>query len=115
MSFIRKFKALFHADWCDKCYQEMDLEKKKLFMLPMMVGHYRSHNDAKYYLENLYFVKKKAEIPTGYYACGIKKYHCSHCHNDVVELDIFLPVRDQERYEETLFFKDGELDSLLKD
>ena len=112
---FRKIRSWFHADWCEKCYSEMTVINKKLFMLPITVGHYQSHENAQYYIDNLYFVKKKSEIPTGYYACGLKKYHCPNCHHEITQLNIFLPVRDVEKYEDTIYFKNGELDVLLKD
>ena len=84
-------------------------------MLPMMVGHYVSHKDASYYKKNLVKVSKKADIPTGYYACGITKYHCPECQSERVKLSIFLPVRDVEKLEEVVFYENGELDDFIND
>lgn len=113
MGVIRKFKALFHDNWCPTCTKEMDLEKKELYMLPMIVGHYVSHQNADYYKRNLIKVTKKADIPTGQYACGMYVYKCKNCNKKVVKLSIFLPVRDVEKYEDTIFFNNGELNSFI--
>lgn len=82
-------------------------------MLPMTVGHYYSHQDAKYYKQNLIKINKKADIPIGTYACGIISYQCPNCGYKLTKLSIFLPVRDQEKYEEYIYFKNGELDEFL--
>lgn len=58
-------------------------------------------------------VDKKADIPIGYYACGIYQYQCPNCKESLVKLSIFLPVRDQEKIEEIMYFKKGELDSFI--
>lgn len=113
MGILRKAKALFHDDWCSKCQSEMNVEKKKLYMLPMMVGHYTSHSSPDYYKKNLVPVLKKADIPTGMYACGVISYKCPKCCNRAVKLSIFLPVRDQEKPEDAFLFEKGELDDFL--
>lgn len=114
MSIIKKIKALFKDNSCNECFADMDVEKKQLFMFPAMVGHYTHHDDAEYYLNNLIPVDKKADIPTGVYACGATKYTCPKCGHKMIKLSIFLPVRDQEKYEDTLFFNNGEVDNLFK-
>ena len=113
MGIIKKIKSLFHDDWCSDCQTEMLETYKQLFMLPISVGHYVSHNNAEYYKKNLVRVTSKKDIPVGIYACGIKKYRCSTCGRTIVNLSIFLPVRDQEKYEETICFKNGELDQFI--
>ena len=114
MSILRKIRAPFHDDWCRKCTEPMEVIKKQLYMLPILVGHYTSHTNAKYYIENLVRVNKKKDIPTGYYACGIYQYRCPKCTKRLVKLSIFLPVRDEEKYEETIIFENGELDNFLQ-
>lgn len=114
MSIIKKIKALFKDNSCNECYADMDEEKRKLFMFPAMVDHYTRHEEAEYYLNNLIPVSKKVDIPTGVYACGAIKYTCPKCGHKMVKLSIFLPVRDQEKYEDTLFFNNGEVDDLFK-
>ncbi len=106
---FKKLRALFHEDWCPECTETMEVLKKQLYGLPQMVGHYESHSDASYYIKNLTKVTKKADIPTGYYACGAHLYRCPKCGNQMVKLSIFLPVRDQEKYEETFFIKNKEM------
>lgn len=114
MSFLRKMRAPFHDDWCKRCTEPMEIRKKELYMLPILVGHYMSHSDAEYYIQNLVKVNKKKDIPTGYYACGIYMYHCPKCNYKVVKLSIFLPVRDEEKFEEAIIFENGELDVFLQ-
>lgn len=113
MGFLRKARAVFHDDWCSQCQSEMEVLKKQLYMLPMMVGHYISHSDAEYYKKNLILVSKKADIQTGMYACGIILYKCPKCCHRAVKLSIFLPVRDQEKQEEAFLFEKGEFDDFL--
>lgn len=113
MKMLKKIQSIFHDDWCKKCYTKMDVFDRHLYMLPMSVGHYVSHSDASYYKKNLYKVTRKADIPTGMYACGITRYKCSKCGYRVTKLSIFLPVRDQEKYEDFLYFEDGEFDEFL--
>lgn len=115
MKVIRKIQSFFHDDWCSECMEKMDVVKKQLYSLPMTVGHYVSHQDASYYIKNLIKVEKKKDIPVGYYACGIHSYRCPKCSHRFVKLTIFLPVRDQEKLEEVLFFDKGELDLFLLD
>ncbi len=110
---FRKLRSKFHDDWCSKCYCPMREVDRKLFMLPMMVGHYVSHSNPAYYQKNLVPVDCKADIPTGMYACGVIVYHCSDCGNHVVKLSIFLPVRDKEQYDDAFLFEHGELDDFL--
>ena len=40
---FKKFRATFHDDWCPDCYEKMEVLKKQLYSLPLMVGHYESH------------------------------------------------------------------------
>ena len=113
MGILRKMCSIFHDDWCSKCQSQMSETGRKLYMLPMTVGHYISHKDANYYRNNLIRVEKKADIPTATYACGAISYWCTKCGHRAVKLSIFLPVRDVEKYEDTIYFENGELDELL--
>lgn len=106
-------RLIFHDDWCRQCTEKMELTKKQLYMLPQVVGHYISHNDAQYYKKKLVKVNKKSEIPVGYYACGMYRYCCPKCDSKLVKLTIFLPVRDEEKYEDTILFQNGELDNFI--
>lgn len=115
MGIIKKFKSFFHDDWCSNCQIEMIENYKQLFMLPISVGHYVSHNNAEYYQKNLIKVSSKKDIPIGVYACGMKRYRCPKCGKQLVQLSIFLPVREKEKYEETIYFKNGELDTFIDD
>lgn len=113
MGMFRKMRAAFHDDWCGKCQSQMEQTGKKLYMLPMTVGHYVSHKEADYYRKNLRPVSRKAEIPAGVYACGIIGYRCPECGNRMTKLSVFLPVRDEEKYEESICFERGEIDDLI--
>lgn len=64
MGIFRKLREKFHDDWCSKCQNPMDEKKRTLYMLPMRVGHYVSHESAEYYRKNLIKVSHKADIPT---------------------------------------------------
>ncbi len=115
MGILRKMRAIFHDDWCSQCQATMEEKNRKLYMLPMMVGHYTSHKQADYYKQNLIRVNKKADIPTGNYACGMIAYTCPNCGHTAVKLSIFLPVREQEKFEEAFLFENGEMDSFLRE
>lgn len=114
MSILKKIKGLFHEDWCPICNTEMSLYDKQLFMLNETVSHYISTRDVKYFEKNLIKVNKKSEIPPGIYACGIKTYWCSDCGKKIVLVQVFLPVRDYEKQEDSFYFENGELDEFLK-
>ena len=112
MGLFDGLKKHFGGNRCKVCKAELQLLSRQLYRLPMTVGHYSPHTDALYYLKNARPVANKAEIPTGYYACGAKVYRCPDCRKRIVTLDIFLPVRDQEMQEDILSFEKGELDEL---
>ncbi len=114
MGFFRKLREKLHDDWCSECTSEMEVIRRQLYALPTMtVGHYASHEDPEYYIKNLVPVERKAEIPTGMYACGITAYRCPQCGHRAVKLLVFLPVRDMEKPEQGLYFEHGEMDALL--
>ncbi|TGY97415.1 hypothetical protein E5329_04525 [Petralouisia muris] len=114
MGLFRKIRSIFHENWCNLCQSEMDVLHKQLYALPdLTVGHYSSHENPEYYLKHLVPVEKKAQIPAGIYACGLHSYRCPQCENRRVQLTIFLPVREEEKTEEILFFDHGELDGLI--
>jgi len=113
MGLFKKMQSIFHADWCSICQCQMKEKKRQLYMLPMIVGHYVSHDDPNYYKKNLIKVNCKADIPTGTYACGAIIYECPQCGNRIVKLSIFLPVRDEEKYEDSICYKNGELDDFI--
>ncbi len=111
---FRKLRERFHDDWCSACTAQMETVKRQLYAMPgQRVGHYVSHDKPEYYTQNLVPVVRKAEIPTGMYACGIVAYRCPECGHRAVKLTIFLPVRESEKVEQTLYFEHGELDAFL--
>ena len=113
MGLFRKMREVFHDDWCSQCTAEMEVIRRKLYAMPMTVGHYVAHPEPEYYRQNLTPVSKKADIPTGQYACGIIAYRCPSCGHRAVKLDIFLPVRGIEKRERALYFDAGEMDDFL--
>jgi len=113
MRLFWKFRSLFHDDWCKKCGSTMEIKKHSLYMLPVLVSHYVSYQNANYYIDHLVKVNKKADIPIGYYACGIFTCHCPSCGYKTVKLSVFLPVRDQEKEEDIIYFEHGEMDNFL--
>jgi len=114
MGLFQTIRSMFHDDWCPQCKTPMELTHKQLYALPTMyVGHYQGHDDADYYKKHLVPVEKKAQIPTGMYACGIYVYRCPACGHRTVKLMTFLPVRDQEKMEQNLYFQDGEMDDFI--
>lgn len=114
MGLFRKLRGVFHDDWCSQCQNEMDVVHKQLFALPeLTVGHYVTHDDAAYYKKNLVKIQKKAEVPTGMYACGMHVYQCSMCGHKAVKLTVFLPVREEEKVEQVLYFDKGEMDDFV--
>lgn len=110
---FRKMRQIFHDDWCSRCTAEMEVIRKQLYMMPMYVGHYVSHEEPEYYKKNLIPVSKKADIPTGRYACGAITYRCPNCGHRAVKLDIFLPVRGVEKREDARYYERGEMDDFL--
>ena len=114
MGLLDGFMKRHRPDWCRACRLDMEEDRRRLFALPCMsVGHYVEHTDPEFYEENLYAVTQRADIPPGMYACGAVQYRCSGCGRRVTMLDLFLPVRDQEKHEGSVVFQNGELDDVL--
>lgn len=114
MGLLDKWLRKYQDDWCRGCRREMEIAHKQLFALPNMnVGHYTEHTDPEYYEESLYIVDQKADIPAGMYACCVIQYRCPECGKRVTVLDPFLPVRDEEKHEGTIVFRNGELDDFF--
>ena len=114
MGLFRNFRQIFHDDWCSQCTAVMEVRRRQLYAMPeQTVGHYISHKEPEYYKKHLIPVEKKADIPTGMYACGIIAYRCPECGHRAVKLSIFLPVRGEEKSQEGLYFEAGELDDFL--
>lgn len=42
------------------------------------------------------------------YACGLIAYRCPQCGHRAVKVSVFLPVRGEEKMEQTLYFDHGE-------
>lgn len=116
MGFLRKLRGLAHHDWCSQCQSPMAVAVEQLYALPrQMVGHYAVHNEPDYYKNpsNMVPVQSKSQIPTGMYACRLHAYRCGQCGHRAVMLTVFLPVRDQEKLEQRLYFDKGEMDGFV--
>ena len=114
MGIFRTVRGKLRGNWCGDCDLEMEPVFRRLYGLPTMtVGHYVIHSEPEYFKKHLVPVEKKAEIPTGMYACGIIAYRCPQCGRRVAKLSVFLPVRDIEKEEQTLYFERGEMDDFL--
>lgn len=114
MGLFDNFMNRHQPDWCRGCKRRMEEAHRQLFALPRVnVGHYVEHTDPEFYQKNLYIVDRKADIPAGMYACGAILYRCPGCGKRVTVLDPFLPVRDQEKHEGIVVFRNGELDDFL--
>lgn len=113
MGLFRKIKARLRDDWCGPCQIQMSETFQQLYALPMTVGHYSAHKDAEYYRRNLRPVAHRTEIPPGLYACKLTAYRCPDCGRRLVKLFIFLPVREQDKYEDVYLFEHGELNDLI--
>lgn len=113
MGLLQTLRAAFRDDYCDRCKVQAEEAGRRLFALPMTVGHYSSHKEADYYRRNMYPVTDKAEIPAGVYACHAVRYRCPDCGRQFVKLTVFLPVREQEKFEEALLFREGELNDIV--
>lgn len=93
----------------------MEIERKQLYAMPdQLVGHYVSHSDPNYYKTHLTPVSRKSDIPTGMYACGLILYRCPNCGHTAVKLSVFLPVREEEKVEECLYFDKREMDDFVR-
>ena len=111
MGLIGKFKAKFLDKYCSKCQHEMNVVSQSLYALPdMSVGHYVRHEDAGYYKRHLVAIQQKSQIPAGLYACTVTAYSCPQCGHRAVKLMVFLPVREEEKREQGLYFENGEMD-----
>lgn len=114
MGLLDKWLRKYQDDWCKGCKCAMEKTRKQLFALPnVTVGHYTEHKDPGFYQKNLHIVERKADIPSGMYACGAIQYRCPECGRRVTVLDPFLPVRDEEKHEGNVVFENGELDEFL--
>ncbi len=97
MGLIDRWLRQYQDDWCRSCKCAMEKHRKQLY----------------YYKKNLHPVNRKADIPSGMYACGAIQYRCPQCGKRLTVLDPFLPVRDEEKHEGNIVFQAGELDDFL--
>lgn len=111
MGLIKKLKSKILDKYCTKCQNEMNITRQSLYALPeMRVGHYVRHEDAGYYKNHLVPILQKSQIPAGMYACSMCVYQCPQCGHRAVKLTVFLPVREEEKLEQLLYFDKGEMD-----
>ncbi len=115
MGFFENLLRKFEFDYCNLCKRDMEVIKKKLYFLPMIVGQTLNSKDVEEYLiKNAIPVNSKKDIPTGHYACGIRINRCSQCGKVVESAELFLPVNDKEITERYYLFEQGTV-SKLKD
>ncbi len=100
--------------WCKDCKCDTVIIKNRLYFIPIRVGYAmpKDKEIARYFLNKLVPISSKADIPAGFHAGNAKRYRCPSCGKYTDTVEVFLPVRDMEKYERTYFFKDGELDNL---
>ena len=111
MGLIRKIKAKIFDKYCTQCQHEMNVTAPSLYALPeLSVGHYVSHEDAAYYKKHMVAIQQKSQIPAGMYACNMYVYQCPQCGHRAVKLIVFLPVREEEKIEQGIYFDKGEMD-----
>lgn len=114
MGLIKKLKSKIFDNCCSQCQNEMNITGQWLFALPeMRVGHYVRHEDADYYKKHLVPIMQKSQIPAGMYACNLYVYQCPSCGHQAVKLVVFLPVREEEKLEQGLYFEKGEMDDFV--
>lgn len=114
MQLFKQVKRKLSNSVCKTCGNKVTEIHHQLYALPNTVGNYQTHrHDPSYYRENLREVCSKEMIPTGRYACELTVYKCFDCGHQKVCLSIFLPVRDEEKYEEIFYYDHGELDDFL--
>lgn len=114
MGLIKKLKSKILDKYCSKCQHEMNVTLQMLYALPdMRVGHYVRHEDAGYYKQHLVAIRQKSQIPAGMYACRLYVYQCPSCGHRAVKLVVFLPVREEEKLEQGLYFENGEMDDFV--
>ncbi len=99
--------------WCKTCKNERDLIAKQLYFMPKTVSSTMpAAEDFQYFLDNLVPIKTKSEIPTSFCAAGLKRYRCPTCGASRDFLEVFMPVRGEERFITAYHFYNGELNSL---
>ncbi|MCM1537857.1 MAG: hypothetical protein NC254_05630 [bacterium] len=114
MGLIGKLKSKILDKYCSRCQSELNVAAERLYALPdLSVGHYIRHEDAEYYKKHLVPIVQKSQVPAGMYACRATAYQCPQCGHRAVKLVVFLPVRDEEKMEQGLYFEKGEMDDFL--
>ena len=114
MGLINWWRGRRRNDWCKSCKCAMEQADTQLFAMPgVSVGLYKERTDPGFYRRGLCAVDGKADIPPGMYACRAVRYCCPVCGKQVTVLAPFLPVREEEKREGNIVFRDGELDDFL--
>lgn len=114
MGLIGKLRAKIFDKYCTRCQHEMNVAAQWLYALPdLRVGHYVRHEDAGYYKQHLVAIRQKSQVPAGMYACNLYVYQCPQCGHRAVKLVVFLPVREEEKIEQGIYFDNGEMDDFV--
>ncbi len=108
MGLLDKLLRKVSFDYCKNCKKDMDIIKKKLYVLPMYVGQtLKPENAESYLIQNASPVESKQEIPKGQYACGLRVHRCSSCGKIAESVELFLPVNGKEMTERYFLFEPG--------
>lgn len=114
MGLVENIRRRKDPDWCRQCKRERKQEERRLFAMPKLnVGNYAEYIGPDFYRDALYPVVSRSDIPAGMYACWTVLYRCPVCGSTTTVLEPFLPVRDQQKREKEIVFRDGELDDVL--
>lgn len=114
MGVLENFRRRKDADWCRKCKRQMDRADRRLFAIPKLnVGHYVEYEGPEFYQDTLHPVGSRSDIPAGMYACRAVLYRCPACGSTTTVLEPFLPVRELEKRERDIVFRNGELDDMF--
>ncbi len=113
MGFLDKLLKKAGPSWCKDCKNDTDIVLKQLYFMPRTVSSKMPEvGDYQYFLDNLKPVSSKKEIPTGFCAAGLKRYRCNSCSKTRDYIEVFVPVRDEERFMAGYHFTNGELNSI---
>ncbi len=113
MGLLDKILKKMGPTWCKKCKHETDLIAKQLYYIPKTVSSTMpAGEDYQFFLDNAIPIQSKKQIPTSFCGAGLKRYRCPTCGMKRDFIEVFVPVRDQERFMAGYHFLNGELDSI---
>ncbi len=113
MGVFDKLLKKMGPSWCKDCKTQTDIIKKQLYFIPITVSQkLPDEKDYQYLLSKLVPINDKSEIPAGFCAALLKRFRCPSCSKKRDYLELFLPVRNEERFLAGYHYKNGELDSI---